>query len=180
MLSRYPPRPVEPAALPQPRGQLSEAVLDGLRRGPAVVPVAVPEDTEPYGEDVQLALYCCYELHYRGFGRVPDEREWDPVLLATRAAMERLFLDALRCDVPGGGDIPGRRFDDDVDAELAGLLVEPLDSPGVSHHLRRNGELWQMREYVVMRSLYHLKDADPQAFVIARLDGPAKAALVPT
>jgi hypothetical protein len=38
--------------------------------------------------------------------------------------------------------------------------------------------VWQVREYVAHRSLYHLKEADPQAWVIARLDGEAKAALV--
>ncbi len=175
MLSHDPPRPVEPPRLPQPRGPLSAALIDGLRldplrRGPIVLPV--PEDCDPYGEDLQLALYCSYELHYRGFASVSDDREWDPTLLAGRASMERLFLAALRADVPGGPD------DDDVDAELAALLVEPIDAHGVSHHLRRDGELWQMREYVALRSLYHLKEADPQAFVIARLEGPAKAAMV--
>jgi hypothetical protein len=170
VLSRNPPRPVEPPALPEPRGPLSSAVLDALRRGPVVLPV--PDDADPYGDDLQLALYCCYELHYRGFAGVPDEREWDPSLLTVRAAMERLFLGALRADVPGSPD------DDNVEAELAVLLMEPVDVQGVSHHLRRDGELWQMREYVALRSLYHLKEADPQAFVIARLDGPAKAALV--
>lgn len=170
MLSRKPARPVEPPTLPQPRGPLSAAVLDALRRGPFVL--SVPEDADPYGDDLQLALYCCYELHYRGFAGVHDEREWNPLLLTARAAMERLFLSTLRGDVPGGSD------DDDVDAELAILLVEPIDAHGVSHHLRRDGELWQLREYVALRSLYHLKEADPQAFVIARLEGPAKAAMV--
>ena len=95
--------------------------------------------------------------------------EWDPALLTTRAAMERAFLDALRRDVTPS---------DDVQAEIDGLLVEPIDARGVSHHLHRNGARWQVREYVAHRSLYHLKEADPQAWVIARLDGPAKAALV--
>ena len=62
--------------------------------------------------------------------------------------------------------------------ELDALLVEPVEGAGPSWHLRRDGELWQLREYVAHRSLYHLKEADPQAWVIARLDGPAKAALV--
>ena len=56
--------------------------------------------------------------------------------------------------------------------------LEPVDARGVSHHLRRDGERWQVREYVAHRSLYHLKEADPQAWVIPRLSGPAKAALV--
>ncbi len=162
------------AELPGPRGPISEslfAVLRGDAPADGLDP-AVARDADPFGDDLQVALYCCYELHYRGFAEVPDDCEWDPALLTARAAMERLFLAALRADVPGSPD------DDDVDAELAALLVEPIDAHGVSHHLRRDGELWQVREYVALRSLYHLKEADPQAFVIARLEGPAKAAMV--
>ncbi len=153
--------------LPTARGPLSGAVLARLRSAP-VDPVDTA-DADPYGDDLQLALYCCYELHYRGFDGVSDDLEWDPDLLALRAAMERRFLDALRTDASG---------DADLDTTVAGLLVEPVDAHGVSHHLRRDGEVWQVREYVAHRSLYHLKEADPQAWVIARLDGPAKAALV--
>ena len=167
---------VERPVLPRPRGPLSAAVFDALRHGAAVAPPlggsGDPCDDpcdDPYGDDLQLALYCCYELHYRGFLGVPDDREWDPSVLTVRAAMERAFLDALRRDVPAG---------DDVAAEIDTLLVEPPDAHGVSHHLHRDGERWQVREYVAHRSLYHLKEADPQAWVIARLDGPAKAALV--
>ncbi|SHJ45546.1 Iron-containing redox enzyme [Nocardiopsis flavescens] len=154
-------------ALPAPRGPVSAAVLAALRGDRADLPD--PDGAAPYGEDLQLALYCCYELHYRGFAGVDAAREWDPALLTLRARLEDAFLGALRRDVPGGAD---------VRAELDGLLVEHVDAAGVSHHLRRDGELWQLREYVALRSLYHLKEADPQSFVIPRLDGPAKAALV--
>ncbi len=153
--------------LPTARGPLSGAVLARLRSAP-VDPVDTA-DADPYGDDLQLALYCCYELHYRGFDGVSDDLEWDPDLLALRAAMERRFLDALRTDASG---------DADLDTTVAGLLVEPVDAHGVSHHLRRDGTPAQVCEYVALRSLYHLKEADPQAWVIARLDGPAKAALV--
>ncbi|MFE6307298.1 iron-containing redox enzyme family protein [Nocardiopsis sp. NPDC057823] len=159
--------PTTAPALPEPRGPVSEAVLSALRGDPAEPPGL--DGVEPYGDDLQLALYCCYELHYRGFEGVDDAREWDPALLSLRAGLERAFLGALRDDVPAGTDVGG---------ELDGLLVEHVDSFGVSHHLRRDGEQWQLREYVALRSLYHLKEADPQTFVIPRLDGPAKAALV--
>jgi hypothetical protein len=160
-------RPVEAAPLPQPRGPLSAAVISALRRGPEILPPV--DGADPYGADLQLALYCLYEMHYRGFAGVPDDREWDPALVTMRVAAERLFLDALRADVEPS---------DDVDAELGALLVEPVEGTGPSWHLAREGERWQVREYVAHRSLYHLKEADPQAWVIARLDGPAKAALV--
>ena len=171
MLSRTSPPRVDPPPLPGARGPLSAAVLAALRGEPPLR--ADPADADPYGDDLQLALYCCYELHYRGFAGVPDDREWEPGLLALRREIERVFERALRADVPPGDGTVARAM-----RELDALLVEPVDGAGPSWHLRRDGELWQLREYVAHRSLYHLKEADPQAWVIARLDGPAKAALV--
>lgn len=161
--------PVAPA-LPTARGPLSSAVLDVLlgRRSAPGLPVDAGAD--PYGDDLQLALYLCYELHYRSFAGVDDALEWDPDLLRFRAALEASFLTALRADV---GD-PGS----DVDAALDELLVVPAGGRGPSHHLAERGERWQLREYVAHRSLYHLKEADPQAWVIPRLDGQAKASFV--
>jgi hypothetical protein len=159
--------------LPVPRGPLSVAVIDRLRGDPTPaakqIGPAAPEQADPYGEDLQLALYCCYELHYRGFAGVADELEWDLGLLGLRRQLEGAFLAALRADVPGGTDVA---------AEVDALLVEVVDAVGVSQHLRRAGQLWQLREYVVHRSLYHLKEGDPQAWVIPRLSGPAKVGLV--
>jgi hypothetical protein len=65
-----------------------------------------------------------------------------------------------------------------VDAALEELLVEPADGTGLSHYLRDQGELWHLREYAAQRSLYHLKEADPEVWAIPRLTGRAKAALV--
>jgi Iron-containing redox enzyme len=171
VLSRTAPPRSDPPPLPQARGPLSAAVLAALRGEPPVR--ADPAGADPYGDDLQLALYCCYELHYRGFACVPDDREWEPGLLALRRELEQVFEAALRRDVPAaGGSV------EEVTGALDELLVEPVEGRGPSWHLRRDGELWQLREYVAHRSLYHLKEADPQAWVIARLDGPAKAALV--
>ncbi|MGH3625130.1 MAG: iron-containing redox enzyme family protein, partial [Sciscionella sp.] len=89
--------------LPEPRGPLSAAVLAGLR-GVLPAPASV-DSVDPYGDDLQLALYCCYELHYRGFVGVDDDREWDPAVLAVRAELERAFLRALRADVVPGMDV---------------------------------------------------------------------------
>jgi hypothetical protein len=116
-----------------------------------------------------LALYTCYELHYRGFAGVDPLWEWDPDLLRLRAAMERIFLTALRSDTGGG---------EDVTAALDALLVEPVPGNGVSHYLRDSAHWGQVREYIAHRSVYHLKEADPHAWVIPRLQGQAKAALV--
>lgn len=60
---------------------------------------------------------------------------------------------------------------------LDDLLVEPVDGIGVTHYLQDDGELWQLREYAAQRSLYHLKEADPHAWVLPRLWGRAKAGM---
>jgi hypothetical protein len=154
---------------PRPRGPLSEAVVGALKDGMLIPPRTDPRTADPYGEDLQLALYTCYELHYQGFAGVDPGWEWEPELLRLRGAMERRFLAALRAGLPGG---------DDVAAALDGLLTEPSGRGDVTGHLRDDGELWQVREYLAHRSVYQLKEADPQAWVIPRLAGQAKASLV--
>nr|WP_198284348.1 iron-containing redox enzyme family protein [Saccharomonospora xinjiangensis] len=168
------PEPDPVATLPLPRGPLSAAVVTALRDTPSGRH-HLPRDIgcpEPYGDDLQLALQTCYELHYRGFADVSPDWEWDPGLLRLRSSLEHRFLSALRADVPGRGRDP------DVAAALDELLIEPVNGTGLSHWLRAEGTWSQMREYLAMRSIYHLKEADPHAWVVPRLRGQAKAALV--
>ncbi|MEU0471264.1 iron-containing redox enzyme family protein [Streptomyces olivaceus] len=158
----------EAPQLPTARGPLSAAVGAHLRgSGPLPGPEAVT-GAPAYGDDLQLALYQCYELHYRGFAGVRPTLEWDPALLGFRAALEERFLAALRA---------GTAVHESVEDAVGALLVEPVDGAGVSHFLRDEGELWQLREYAAQRSLYHLKEADPHAWVLPRLWGRAKAAM---
>ena len=156
------------ALLPAARGELSAALLERLSGATAVLPDRVG-GPDPYGDDLQLALHLAYELHYRAMPGVDPELEWDPEVLRFRRELERVFLAALRADTAGG---------DDVEAVLAPLLLEPVDGTGTSWHLWRTGTVEQLREYVVHRSVYHLKEADPQAWVVPRLEGLAKAAMV--
>ncbi|MDL2076174.1 iron-containing redox enzyme family protein [Streptomyces sp. GXMU-J15] len=163
--------PASAPPLPRPRGPLSAAVL-ALLQGSDPGDVPAPADCAPYDEDLQLALYMLYELHYRGFEGVPEELEWDARLLGLRGAIEQRFLDTLREDVPVDGTA-------DAWKALDELQVEPVDGSGsVSHYLRDEARLDQLREYAALRSLYHLKEADPHAWVIPRLRGRAKAAMV--
>ncbi|MEU9026531.1 iron-containing redox enzyme family protein [Streptomyces sp. NPDC048383] len=172
-----PPAPSTTATAAGPRlvegrGELSRAVIDALRSGgsPTYTPGSVGR-ADPWGDDLQLALYLLYELHYRGFDGVDDEREWDPDLLRLRRELEDRFRHALRTEL---SDVPRS-----VEEAFAPLLVEPVDLSGsLSRHLETDGELWQLREYAALRSLYHLKEADPHAWVIPRLTGRAKAAMV--
>ncbi|WP_405652226.1 iron-containing redox enzyme family protein [Streptomyces sp. RK9] len=172
--SRPPESRAQQPALPEPRGELSNQVDIALRDGTLPdIPTQQRAVTvaDPYGEDLQLALYVLYELHYQGFQGVDPELEWEPGLLALRRLLERRFLTALRADA-----VPRA----DAAKALADLQIEPVghDPTSVSHHLEREGVLGQFREYAALRSLYHLKEADPHAWVIPRLHGRAKAAMV--
>ncbi|MFD7890864.1 iron-containing redox enzyme family protein [Streptomyces albidoflavus] len=158
--------------LPEPRGPVSAGVVEALRSGGSPVTDGAEATADPYGEDLQLALYVLYELHYQGFAGAPadDSREWDPGLLALRATLEQPFLAALRADAERPASAA---------AALDALLVEPAGHRlgSVSHHLRRTHRLPELREYAALRSLYHLKEADPHAWMIPRLRGRAKAGL---
>jgi hypothetical protein len=166
---------VEPV-LPREVGPLSGAVLEALSERPVRRHFARIEapigDSDPYGRDLQLALYVCYELHYRGFTGVDPSWEWNPALLHLRGLLEEAFLQAVRRDV---GPLPS---DETVDDVIDGLCVEPADGQGPSYYLRDSGTWEQMREFFVHRSLYHLKEGDPHAWAIPRLLGHAKAAFV--
>ncbi|MFJ3922921.1 iron-containing redox enzyme family protein [Streptomyces sp. NPDC090022] len=167
-----PPAPAAAPVLVEGRGPLSRAVVDALRGGrPPAHSTAAVLRADPWGEDLQLALYLLYELHYRGFRGVDEALEWDPDLLRLRRALEDRFGHALRTATAGSPETVAEAF--------GPLLVEPVDLSGsLSHFLETEGELWQLREYAALRSLYHLKEADPHAWVIPRLHGRAKAAMV--
>src|SRR4051794_1040351 len=86
------------ATAPEPptaRGDLSEYVLSTLRKGPDQVTTTDPKLAvrgDPLlDDDLHLALYCCYELHYRGWAGVDAAWEWHPALLTFRAGLERAF-----------------------------------------------------------------------------------------
>ena len=166
---------VEPQ-LPDARGPLSLAVLSQLTEHVPHHHLARIEaslgDSDPYGIDLQLTLYVCYELHYRGFAGVDPRWEWNAGLLHLRGQLENAFLAAVRQQV---GEIgPDETAADEMDR----LSVEPIEGTGPSYYLRDQGDWEQMREYFAHRSLYHLKEGDPHAWAIPRLTGQAKASFV--
>jgi hypothetical protein len=163
-------------SLPVPRGPLSDALLDALTRDPHAL--RCPAEAAPADpladEDLQLALYLCYELHYRGLPGVADEWEWEPALLDLRRRLEAVFeaglIDALG---PPTGSVPPEEMD------LALRAVEAADeAPSLSRHLEREGTRAELLEFVVHRSAYQLKEADPHSWALPRLGGPPKAAMV--
>jgi hypothetical protein len=155
---------------------LSAAVIENVAGRPPrrqLIRVDAPiRGVDPFGLDLQLALHVLYELHYSGFAGVDDRWEWDPGLLHLRANLEALFEGALVADMGQRGQ-PATALE-----EMAALSVEPVDGEGLSYFLRDEGTWEQMQEYFVHRSIYHLKEADPHAWLIPRLRGPAKASFV--
>ncbi|MFB6720981.1 iron-containing redox enzyme family protein [Kribbella sp. NPDC056345] len=157
--------------LPPPRGPLSGWLisrLGGRRTDEVAVVGSGPSWAD---EDLQLALWIAYELHYRGFQDAALDGQWDPEIIAFRNRLERpwtAWLEANCRMMPTGGTV----------AEQLRALVEADDGPKLSAYLRRHATLEQFREFVANRSVYQLKEADPHSFGIPRLDGAAKAALV--
>ena len=163
--------------LPVPRGEVSARLIDGLGGKTTTLPdlAGPPESADAVltDEDLQLTLFICYELHYRGWDGVDDDWEWDPGLLRLRAAAERRFEDALRAVVP----YRGRVQPETVPARL-GDIVAADDGPSLSGYLRGRATREQFREFVIHRSVYHQREADPHTWAIPRLGGRPKAALI--
>ena len=162
--------------MPEPRGELSAPLLEHLARAPHALPAAQPAAiSDPLtDDDLHLALYLCYELHYRGLTGVDERWEWEPSLLAARRELESTFEEALLETIgPPPSDAPAQEMDLALRA-----IVDADDGPSLSTHLERHGTLEQVLEFVVHRSAYQLKEADPHSWAIPRLSGAPKAALV--
>jgi hypothetical protein len=167
--ARMSPRQGPP--LPIARGPVSASVLARFAGQPIRATTDVPTEDPLANEDLQLALYLCYELHYRGFHGVDDDLEWDPHLLAIRAGMEQAFERAIRAEVSTESIEPS-----DVPARLRELAESGPSA--VASYLGREAERPHYEEFMIHRSAYHLKEADPHSWAIPRIAGPAKAALV--
>jgi hypothetical protein len=161
--------------VPAPRGEVSEALFGELTAPPhRLRPITVAASADPFAdEDLQLALYCCYELFYRGLPGVDERWEWEPSLIALRGEMEAVFERAVR-DADGGGPAPRP---EEADRALR-AIADADDGPSLSLYLSRRGSADEMLEFLVHRSAYQLKEADPHSWAIPRLTGGAKAALV--
>lgn len=165
--------------LPRPAGELSASIAAGIRRpGSSVDISALPGPACALHElDFQLGLWMLYELHYRSFEDVSDDAEWEPELLVARLALEEIFDAALEreCSAQVDRFAMGRLSDlpDDIFR-----LTETFEGPSIPEYVQRKATLDQVREFLLLRSIYHLKEADPHSFTIPRLTGAAKAGLV--
>jgi Iron-containing redox enzyme len=144
-------------------GEIAEAEI------PADPPVT---DRLVDDDDLQLALYLCYELHYAGLDGVDDRQEWSPEVLTFRAALEHEFEAAMHALVA-----PSDAGCVSVGEELQRLVADD-DGPPLSRYAQTQASAEQLLEHVVHRSAYQLKEADPHSWAIPRLWGGPKAALV--
>ncbi len=158
--------------LPKPRGVLSESLFAALRTAPGGLPQPrVDPDDEV---DAALSLWVLHELSYRGFEDVADDAEWDPALLGIRRELERDLESRLRDRWPGHGGSP--RQGEDFAAELFSY-VEAHDGPSLARFVQTAATEEQVLDLLRLRSIYHLKEADPTSWVLPRLPTAAKAAL---
>lgn len=185
MTTHLTPRPaitgaVSAPQLPAPRGPLSGYLFHQLVRPPRplVLPPPVPVGTDVVtDEDLQLTLYCCYELHYRSFADVDERWEWEPSLLAFRRSLEQAFEAHLDDAIAAAGPVAGAGPAAGVERALAAVIAAG-NGPSLSGWMLEQGTLDHMREFAVHRSAYQLKEADPHTWAIPRLHGGPKAALV--
>ena len=163
--------------LPPVRGPWTRQLYEVLGCGSGSV--APAQTTAPAGalalddDDLQMALYLCYELHYAKLEGVDDRMEWSPIVLMLRAALEQEFAQALQVLLAEDG----ARGCDQVGAELQRLVRED-QGPPLSRYLQTQATHQEVLEHVVHRSAYQLKEADPHSWAVPRLHGAPKAALV--
>src|SRR5437660_12369640 len=118
-------RPVPP--LPSPRGPISEQLLLALAgEGVPLGALDPGGQSDPLAdEDLHLALYLCYELHYRGLPGVDDRWEWEPSLLRLRGKLEERFEHALLEAVPLTTEVVASQ---DMDLALREIAEAPCPS----------------------------------------------------
>lgn len=171
---------------PDARGAVSAAVLAVITNPIDAPPIvsALPAQAQRavitsgdvlVDQDLQLALFLLYELHYGGIVGVDDRWEWDPTLLQCRAIIENALEEALRDRVT----VPAHpKPEAEAVAQTLFALTAESGEPGLGHYVKTGATEEQVRELFITRSIYTLKEADPHSWAIPRLGGRAKSALV--
>ncbi|WP_299929167.1 iron-containing redox enzyme family protein [uncultured Nocardioides sp.] len=160
--------------LPKPRGGLSEWLVARLGE-PGLTGSAPGADS---WDDESISLWTLHELSFRGFEDADDRAEWDPDLLGVRRDLETALEERLRARwsasdasaaaAPSPAEVPS----------ALEAIVAADDGPSLADRVRRHADRDQVLELLRQRSVYHLKESDPSAFVVPRLPVRAKAALM--
>ncbi|GAA5226370.1 iron-containing redox enzyme family protein [Paeniglutamicibacter antarcticus] len=170
--------------LPRARGPVGSALIKALETNDLEVtfePVrllldaALADGDILYDDDLQLTLFMLYELHYSGFEGISDRWEWHPPLLTVRGRLEDFFEARLR---EGAGNIPAVEPRAHVVAEALFDMAKDNGGPSVATFVARHASMEQTKEFLIHKSVYQLKEADPHTWAIPRLTGRAKSAMV--
>ena len=157
---------------PKPRGTLSQTLFELMRSRPDELGMTrglLPE----HHDDAQISLWALYELSYRGFEDVEDSLEWHPDLVALRRELEADVETALRERFRAAvGEVPSWTPEAFFD------FCAQHDGPSLATFVHREADVDQVLDLLRLRSIYHLKEADPVAWVVPRVDDATKAALV--
>lgn len=132
-------------------------------------------------DDLQLSLFILHGLHYGSVVNADELWEWQPALVAARLAIEREFEWDLRDRVFESDSHPCRIDELRTAEDVAGALFDltkPTPGPSLARFIAKQANDEHLREFLVLRSVYTLKEADAQTWTIPRLQGRAKAALV--
>ena len=167
------------------RGPLSAHLMSVMAQDPAVVEIgdavglanrALETATDIVrDDDIQLALFVLYAGHYGSLDFIDAGWEWHPMLIAARTTLERAFESVLRKRV----EVPERPEPTrDAVARALFSLTAPTPGPSLSRFVAKKATEEQLREFLIQRSIYTLREADPHSWAIPRLTGAAKAALV--
>ncbi len=151
---------------------MTEFLLDRIRLGVHDVGDAPWRWVDSADEDdLQLALYCLYELHYSGFAQAVEGWEWEPSLLGLRRQAEARFESELRASAgavrTGAADAVAELWD----------MAGSGDGPSLSRWVLDRGGRSHLVELFKHRSAYQLKEADPHTWGLPRLSGTAKAVM---
>lgn len=158
------PEELQPGAT-NPREDLAALTRDAI---------AATEDFA-FDDDLQLTLFCLFELHYSGIDGTGADWEWHPDLIAVRRLLEQAYEAQLRSIVT----LP--ELPEPTSAAVAGGLFELTGAdggPSMSRYVAKQATEEQIGEFLIQKSIYTLKEADPHTWAIPRLTGRAKAALV--
>lgn len=174
---------VAPAATPlTARGPLSSALVQALGEGDMREGISALAEHAVAGaadiihdDDVQLSLFVLYASAYGSVPAFDARHEWDPRLIEVRRVLEEAFEAALREVVPVGPSPEPAQAS--VASALFTLTAEDA-GPSLARYVAKKATREQALEFLIHRSIYTLREADPHSWAIPRLHGRAKAALV--
>jgi hypothetical protein len=162
--------------LPPPHGPVSAALRARLSTVTNVDgPLPSLHEVDILADDAQLSLWLLHRLPMGGFEGVPGERERDLDLLAVRHALDDEFERVLRAAT--GDAVRGHAATPGAVGDQLMALVAADDGPSLASYLLREADREQMLGFLRQRSIFGLKESDPQALMLPILQGAAKVAL---